>query len=130
LFPKGHLTFEELDDAARSGHGLTRLGYRRGSHHVHASVWTLVLNSALRGGTVYLTTGPTNIGLEDPAQVALAALLDSCEAVVRGVEDPPEPMHLVSLKAMLSMSTETLELFDECDELVLSREARLQTRRR
>ena len=132
LFPsigtKERVTFEALEDLAKTG--LYRLDYRLGGHHVHSSAWTLALNMVPRGGVVYRLSGPTNIGLADPATVALAATLVSTSAIVHGVAQPPEPMHLVSLEALHIMSDRATGLFDTALLVLHDREARIQARAR
>jgi hypothetical protein len=117
LFPSlganGRVTFDRLEDLADSG--LDRLDYRVGGHHVHSSAWTVVLNQVPRGDVTYRLTGPMNVGFGEPASVAFTAALVSTTAIVHGVTDRPEPMHLVGLAALQTMCGRAMELFDEAE---------------
>lgn len=126
LGPRERVTFERLEELADSG--LNRLDYRLGGHHVHSSAWTVALNELPRGRKVYRLTGPTNVGFGDPASVALTATLASTSAIVHGVALLPEPMHLVGLRALRTLSERAAQLFAEGQALVDDREARVQAR--
>jgi hypothetical protein len=124
LGPRGRVTFEQLERLADAG--LHRLDYRVGGHHVHSSAWTVALNVLSRGGKSHQLTGPTNVAFGDSAAVALAAILVSTSAIVHGVAFPPEPMNLVALHALRTLSVEAAQLFAEGQAIVMEREEQLQ----
>lgn len=127
LFPsrsdKARITFDQLEDLADSG--LSRFDYRIAGHHVHASAWTVQLNTMLRGGQVFRLTGPTNVGFTAPATVAIASVLASTSAIIRGLNETLDPMDLVTLRALQLLSSSAAEKFSACQAVVDEREARL-----
>lgn len=132
LFPglrdKARVTFDELERLADTG--LQRLSYRLGSHHVHATAWTLQLNQLTRAGDTFLLTGPTNINLGGPATVALTSMLVASTALVWGLTDEiPEPIFLVGLGVIRNLADRAVPLFDAGQALVDRREGRIQARR-
>jgi hypothetical protein len=122
------VTFKELEEKADTG--LDRFGYRYSSHFVHASGRTVELNVLDRGGRGYRVTGPTNIGFDVPASVALDAAVTSMSAVVHGVEPMPDPMHLIAVETMRVLSSRALDKFQRSQEIIDSLEARVHQRRR
>jgi hypothetical protein len=128
LRPKDPIRFAALERLSESG--LSRLDYSLASHHVHSSAWTVELNNAIRGGTWFRMTGPTNIGFAEPAGVALSAMEVSIFAAVQGIPpDLPEPMHLVGARAISLLALETLSLMASAQALVDKRELKYQRRR-
>jgi hypothetical protein len=118
------VSFDQLEALASSG--LSRLNYRLGGHHVHASAWTIQLTTMPRGGQDYRLTGPTNVGFAGPAAIALAAASVSTGAVIRGLKDEAlDPMDLVTARALELMSAEAVARFKACQAIVDEREARL-----
>lgn len=113
LFPSHRadqrVTFKDLADTADTS--LARFSYRYSSHFVHASGRTVELNVLSRAGRGYRVTGPTNIGFAPPASDALDAAIASMNAVVHGVQDLPDPMHLVAVEAMRVLADRALTKF-------------------
>lgn len=130
LFPgrsHGHrVTLPDLEDLVDAG--LDRLAYKIGNHHIHASAWTTELNVMEHRGQLFRVTGPTNIGFEEPASVALSAAVASMDAVVHSVSLPPDPMHLTGAAAVRVLSDRAVALFLEGAEVVAAREARVLRR--
>jgi hypothetical protein len=107
--------------------GLSRLDYRLAGHHVHASAWTVELNSVVRGDVRFRLTGPVNAGFVEPAAVALSAMEVSIFSVVTGVPDGlPEPMNLVGARAIGLLAQEALSLMESAQALIARREERYQ----
>lgn len=120
LFPgKPRVSFAMLEQVADTS--LDRLSYQTGNHHVHASARTLDLTSDRMGDTVYISTGRTKTGFEAPATAALIAAVASTNAVIHGLDDMPDPMHLVAVSALVTMSVRCVELMGEAEEFILRR---------
>ncbi len=109
----------------RADTGLDRTDYRHASHHVHASAWTLSLNRLERGGQDYRLTGPTNLGLAEPATVAMTAAVMTLIAVVEGVDDgPPALRSLLAVGTVKPLVLRSAELLAEGEAVVMTREER------
>jgi hypothetical protein len=120
--------FYELEQLANLG--LNRFDYRVGSHHVHASAYTLHLNRVQRGRMNFRLTGPVNRELDGPVPVALDAALMTTRAVVYGMtEEPPSPRDLLSLSALRELAADVEPLMFESAEVLERREERVQRRR-
>jgi hypothetical protein len=128
LSPKAGVTFSSLEQLADCGLG--RFDYRIGSHHVHSSARTLALNEFERGGKIGRLTGPTNIEFIEPAQVALNAMCISTQSIIIGVPPILEPVDAAGLAAMVAICDTAIELLEEAQDLVDSREAKVQKRKR
>lgn len=127
LTPRQRVSFVQLELLAATG--LSRFDYRVGSHHVHASAYTLHLNRQRRGNIDFRLTGPINIGLDGPVSVALPAALLTSSAVVYGMEElPPHPTHLLALSALRELAWAVEPLLNEAAREMERREERVQQR--
>lgn len=127
LRPRDRVSFAQLELLAATG--LSRFDYRVGSHHVHASAYTLHLNQMQRGKVHFRLTGPVNSELDGPAPVALAAALMTSTAVVYGMEDaPPGSMQLLALAVLREVLADVEPLLDEAVAVLDRREERVQRR--
>lgn len=121
------VSFVQLELLAATG--LSRFDYRVGSHHVHASAYTLHLNRMRFGDMDFRLTGPVNRELDGPPPVALAAALMTSTAVVYGMlETPPDTTHLLALAALREVAADVEPLLDNAAEVLDRREERVQRR--
>jgi hypothetical protein len=123
LRPDSQVSFVKLEEIADSG--LSRLDYRIGNHHIHASAWTVQLNTLTRAGRTLRLTGPTNVGFTEPAAVAITSMLTSTSAVIRGLNETLDPMDLVGMRALNHLASTAVEKFEAGQAVVDEREARL-----
>ena len=65
-------TFRDLEDSAKLSHW--RPTYKVANHHVHSDARSAHATLAWRGDTRYLLSGPTNVGLAEPASHAMDSL--------------------------------------------------------
>lgn len=127
LQPDSQVSFAKLEEIADSG--LSRLDYRIGNHHIHASAWTVELNSMTRAGRTLRLTGPTNVGFTDPAVAAITSMLTSTSAVIRGLNETLDPMDLAGMRALNHLASTAAEKFEAGQAIVDEREARLNRAR-
>jgi hypothetical protein len=130
LFPalstREKVTFARLEEMAQTG--LASMDYRYGGHHVHSSAWTVMLNIVSRAGQGCRLTGPTNVLLSEPAAVAMAAMISCTAATVQGVEDRPDPSHLLAVRLLEQLAERAENSLAEAQGHVDEREMRLQAR--
>ena len=116
LVHHGRPKFVDLEDLATVAH--LRPHYRWASHEVHSDSKGLSQNTLRRGESEWQSTGPANIGLADPGQMALISLHQTTVALLLCLENP-EPNDLIALIALQ-------ELVDRAGGALLEAHARLE----
>ncbi len=119
-------TFKALENLAKLAH--LRSYYKWGCHEVHSNSKGLHLNDYERGGVVYLSTGPVNIGLAEPGHLALISLYQCTAALLLNGSQasPPGPWDLVALKALEQLIDEAGCAFGDGQAAVDEAEAQFQ----
>jgi hypothetical protein len=107
------LTFERLE--AKANMGVLRYLYATGSHLVHATAHGLrmTLAPAQDGASILTIAGPSYVGLAQPAQASLNALLDVTGGLVLHGGNPEDVGCMVSFAALGELRNRALQLFDE-----------------
>jgi hypothetical protein len=115
-------TLAKLEAKVQSSR-LDRRDYRTAGHHIHASAHSVELTVRdFRGKSVRLT-GPTNLGLVEPAMTALMSILDSCWTLALYVSPRfPEPRNLLYAAAIDEFVGDALGLFVDGESEVKQRE--------
>lgn len=125
LMPSGKRpTFKRLEELAGIAH--LRPYYRWSSHNVHGGPKGGYLNRFEVHGSATLLTGPTNLGLVEPAHAALISMtLITCILAINGRPEAVELMTTPVLVAVLELTEEAGEAFAEAEERIEARARRL-----
>jgi len=125
LLGNGDPKFDQLENLADLAH--MRGHYKWATREVHADSKGLRLNTIERGGEYAYLTGVTNVGLADPAAIAVAALQSVTIALMLQPEDA-SPSANLNCASLSHMSRSIKELFMAGEERIAVREDSLQAR--
>ncbi|MFJ9243042.1 DUF5677 domain-containing protein [Streptomyces sp. NPDC101776] len=113
--------FEGLETKVQMNH--MRGYYKWASNEVHAGSRSLILNVTEFRGEDILRAGKTNVGLTDPASMALTSLYQvTVMLLTEGLPDSVDIAEVVTMKALDEMCTRTSEMFLEIDSRIMKDE--------
>ncbi len=115
--------FSDLEKIAGVSH--LRTYYKLASHHIHSDAKDAILNVMRRGDKVGYLYGRTNIGLAEPAGMALGSVAQCFSTHVCALA-PIDPRDLVAMKAVQELVTAGYKAFAAGDESVNAAEERYQ----